>query len=148
MFLELPILSEVFKFSNVKDVLHLRGTCRALQRHVTKHVSMYPFWWTMVRRVAHRPKYAKDIDGCYHGRTTPIYAMQNYAAVHTIQQTRNVFGECRYHKHLNKFIMKEAEAKGTCAYELYRVWRRYAKARIKKQSKDDEDASRFAKIGL
>lgn len=132
------ILSEaVCRFVTVEDVLSVRATCRTLGIMVISEPGMQWFWWVMIRRVAHRRKYAYDLDGCYTlrriGIRRALRATNNYMPIYSIQEARTLFGECMNDRHLYKNVMTVAKEQGTTTENLYRVWRRYVVRRRKQK---------------
>lgn len=134
---DIPVMTEVLEMVGVvEDILHLRTTCRSMRHTIDEEVGMRWFWMKMVRRVAHRRKYAYDLDGCYTlrriGIRRAIRATRNYMPIHTIQESRKLFGECQNDRHLCTKVMDEARQEGQ---NLYEIWRKYAQCRIRYSQK-------------
>lgn len=133
----LPVVTEVLAaLGNVGDILSMRATCVSMRHCIEKDAGMRWFWMVMVRRVAHRRKYAYDLDGCYTfrriGIRRAIRASRNYMPIYSIQESRKLFGECKNDGHLYKNVMEIADRDGE---DLYKLWRKYARTRMKKAAK-------------
>lgn len=128
----LPVMTEVLGIlGRPEDIISVRTTCSALRHLIDTDAGVRWFWRMMLRRVAHRPKYAFDLDGCYTlrriGIRRAIRATRNYMPIYTIQESRKLFGECVNDRHLYKNVMEQANKAGQ---DLYKLWRKFARARM------------------
>lgn len=132
----LVVLCDVLQYCGVDDVMKMRCVSRQMDSFICSHNSMQWYWWIMIRRVAHRPRYAYDIDGCFTLRRIAIRRMRTCRPINkpicTIQKGRKLYGECINPRHLYKNVMKDAEDRGTTTSGLYSVWKTYMAKRVKR----------------
>ena len=129
----LSILSDVCVYGSEADVLNMRLVCKEFNGYLTEDVGMKPFWYTQIRRMAHR---VIDLyewsDKIYVHECYPDISKQVQALSFTkLDDVRKRFGECRDEKHLRYKIQIPDPLYGFKSRNLYEEWKTVAWKRMK-----------------